>query len=275
MTWAVYLNETALSSIGVYVMGLGSAQSAPSRDYPTLAIPGRQGGVLSADPTTPPRTLTLSVTVVSTTIAGRRAAEDQLRSLAMRGLVAITVDDDVNEPRVIEGVCTSCELAPPGRQHPVDATVSAGTVTFVCPDPTWRDRTQQAIALPFGEPTPIPLGTAPTGGIVRIGAPGWSTNVADISIGYNGASGAEAGGMGLTGTLVAGTDYLEVDLDRMTIVKVSSGAVTNAISWITSGGFWGMDVNDGDVLAGVYPTITLSALTGTPVGSWAGYRRWL
>ena len=277
MTWAVYLNETPLSAIGVYVMQMGSALSAPSRDFPTLAIPGRQGGLLSADPTTPARTLTLSVTVApaARTIAARQAAEDQLRSLAMRGLVAITVDDDVNEPRVIEGVCTACELAPSGRAHPVDATVTSGTVTFLCPDPTWRDRTQQIVSLPYNVAVPVAMGTAPTGGIIRIGAPAWSADLTGVSIAYNGISGAEGGGISLTGALVAGTDYLEIDLDRMTVIKVSSGTSTNAISWISSGGFWGMDVNDGDVLSGVYATLKASAFGGTCVATWTGYRRWL
>jgi len=277
MTWAVYLNETPLSSIGVYVMGLGSALSAPSRDFPTLAIPGRQGGLLSADPTTPARTLQLSVTVApaTRTVAARQAAEDALRSLAMRGLVAITVDDDVNEPRVIEGVCTGVELAPSGRAHPVDATVTSGTVTFVCPDPTWRDRTAQVVSLPYNVYVPVPLGTAPTGGIIRIGAPAWSADLTSVSVNYAGISGDPAGGMSFTLALVAGTDYLEIDLDRMTVEKVSSGTRTNAISTMDGGDFFAMDASDGDVLDGIYPLLRSSSYGGTCVASWTGYRRWL
>jgi len=279
MTWAVYLNETPLSSLGVYVMGLGNALSAPSRDFPTLAIPGRQGGLLSADPTTPARTLQLSVTVApaTRTVAARQAAEDALRSLAMRGLVAITVDDDVNEPRVIEGVCTGVELAPNGRAHPVDATVTSGTVTFVCPDPTWRDRTAQVVGLAAEVRTPIPVGTAPTGGIVRLGAPVWSANLTGVSVFCSSITGEEVGGLTMEGTLTAGTDYLEIDLDRMTIEKVSSGIRSNAISWLVSGDFFALDVNDGDVLVGAYPSLTASTgvYGGTCIATWTGFRRWL
>lgn len=273
MTWAVYLNETPLSAIGVYVQRVNSYTAAPAREYPTLALPGRQGVVLTADPAMSPRALTLvcSVAPSASTIAARATAEDRLKALAYRALIKVIVDDDVTTPRQIDGVCTGCEVS--SRAHPVDAVVSDATVTVLCPDPTWYDVTGQLIA--FG-PTaaPIPLGTAPSGGVVRLAVNG-TTNVVNPTLSYLNAAGVTVQAMALTGTLTAGTDYLEIDLDRQTIVLVSSGVASNAIAWLTSGGFFALDPMDGDSFSSSYPQLQATASSGTVSATWLGTRRWL
>lgn len=274
MTWAVYLNETPLDSIGVWVQRINSYTSAPSREYPTLALPGRQGVVLTADPAMNARALSIvcSVAPSGASIAARATAEDRLKALAYRALVQVVVDDDVNTPRQIDGVCTGCEITT--RQHPVDAVVADATLTILCPDPTWYDVTGQVIGF-SATPSAIPLGTAPVGGLVRIAAPSWSANVVDPTLTYLNAAGVTVQTMAMTGTLIAGTDFLEVDLARQTITKSSSGTVTNAISWLTSGEFFALDPMDGDPLNSSYPQQKVTAASGTPSATWLGNRRWL
>jgi len=274
MAWAVYLNEQSLGDLGIYVMQVGAGFSAPARAYPRLEIPGRQGAVYVADPTTAIRTLRVEcvVTPAARTIAARRTAEDQLKALAYRALVRVIVDDDVNAPRAIDGVCTACEITT--RQHPVDATVSNATLTIECPDPTWYDVTGQIIAFSSAA-SPVPLGTAPSGGLVRIAAPAWSANVTDPVLTYLSAAGVALSSLTFTTTLTAGTDYLEVDLDRLTALKVASGVASNAITLLTAGDFFALDPMDGDPLNSSYPQLKVTSTAGTPSGQWLGVRRWL
>jgi len=274
MTWAVYLNETPLDSIGVWVQRINSYTAAPSREYPTLALPGRQGVVLTADPSMSPRTVSIvcSVAPSGASISARATTEDRLKGLAYRALIKLVVDDDVTVPRQIDGVCTACEVTT--RQHPVDAVVSDATLTILCPDPTWYDVTGQVIGFNAAA-SQVPLGTAPSGGLVRITAPSWSANVVNPTLTYLNAAGVTVQAMAFTGTLTAGTDYLEVDLNRQAITMTSSGVTTNAISWLTTGEFFAVDPMDGDPLNDSYPQLQVTASSGTPSATWLGVRRWL
>src|SRR5690606_32707 len=139
---------------------------------------------------------------------------------------------------------------------------------------TWADAVGQLISF-TSTPSQIPLGTAPSGGIVRIAAPSWSANVVDPVLAYLNAAGVTLQTLSFSGTLTAGTEYLEIDLDRCTVTEVSSGTRANAISWLSSGDFFGLDPMDGDVLNSSYPQLKVTATSGTPAGTWAGTRRWL
>lgn len=273
MTWAVYANEVSLASLGVYVQRLEQYTAAPAREYATVAIPGRQGVVFAGDPVTAARTLTITASVATSanTVAARATAEDALKAALYRALIKVVVDDDVNAPRQIDGVCTSVAITT--RAHPVSAVVSDVTATVLCPDPTWADVTGQIIA--FGTTaSAIPLGTAPSGGIVRI-TPFGTTNVVDPTLSYLNAAGVTIAALAFTGTLTAGTEYLEIDLDRATVVEVSSGTSSNAISWLTSGDFFGLDPMDGDPLNGSYPQLKVTATSGTPTATITYTKRWL
>lgn len=275
MMWAVYLNGTDLATIESYTMDVGGWLSAPTRDYPTVAIPGRQGVVFAGDPTMAPRTLRLTgvINPSSRTVASRLADEKLMKSLAYQALATIITDDDVNAPIAIDGVCTSCEIVP--RGHPLVATLSGVTLTFMCLDPTWRDVTAQVVGF-NSTPATVPTGTAPAGGIVRIAAPSWSASVTNPVLTYYNAATVSLQAMTFTGlTLTAGTDYLEIDLDRATATKYSSGTGSNAISYLASGDFFAIDPMDGDPLNSSYPLLGCSGTAGTPSGIYLGSRRWL
>lgn len=274
MAWAVYLNETSLESIGVYVEDLGTRASAPERSFSAVQIPGRQGAVVSGDPVTAEKRLTITASIdpAARTVAALVAAQDALKALAYRALVKVIADDDSTAPRQIDGVCERCDITP--VVHPMVTQIARATLTLRCPDPTWSDVTGQLIGF-TSTASAIPLGTAPSGGIVRIAAPSWSANVVDPVLTYLNAAGVTIETLSFTGTLTAGTDYLEVDLDRCTVTEYASGTGANAISWLSSGDFFALDPMDGDPLNTSYPQLKVSATSGTPSATWAGTRRWL
>lgn len=273
MTWAVYVNETALDTLGCYVEQLDSAFAAPSRAYATVQVPGRHGVVLSGDPESASRTLVIGGSIVPSgwTVAALRTAADQLKALASRALIKVILDDDVTSPRQIDAVCESCDITP--LVHPLVTLGARFRLIARCPDPTWADVMGQIIA--FGTAaSAVPLGTAPSGGIVRITAFG-ATDVVDPTLSYLSAGGVLLQSMAFSGTLTAGTEYLEIDLDRATVRKVSSGTATNAISWLTSGEFFGLDPHDGDPLNGSHPQLQVTASSGTPTATATYTKRWL
>lgn len=279
MPYSVYLNETALDTLGIYVERVTVWRDAPTRDYPVVPIPGRLGAVFAADPTSPPRTLRIGCMIhpAALTLAARRSAEDQLKTLAYRALIRVVEDDGTNAPRQIDGVCTSCVITP--RRHPVSSLVSDAELSILCADPTWQDVVGQVIGF-TSSPVAIPIGTAVSDGIVRIAAPSWSADVDTPVLHYLNAAGVSIKTMtlgGLTGVsdLEAGLDYVEIDLGRATITRYDSGTASNGISLLTAGDFFGLDPYDGDPVNGVYPMLKVTATGGTPSGQWLGTRRWL
>lgn len=274
MTWAIYLQETPLDAIGVWVDQIGGRHNGIRRTYPGLTLPGRQGVVLTADPEVAPRILTITGTVdpSARTLTARVSAEDQLKALAYGAVIKVITDDDETAPRQIDGVCEDCVVTP--VQMALVTQVSRFTLTVKCPDPTWQDVIGQTIAC-GAVASSIPLGTAPTGGIVRIVAPVWSADVVDPVLRYRNAAGGTVETMTLATTLVAGLDYLEIDLDRQTIFEYRSGVRGNGIGYLSAGDFWAFDPMDGDVFNGSYPMLEVTATAGTPTAQWYGARRWI
>jgi hypothetical protein len=271
---SIYLNETDLLTLGVVVDDPGDWLDGPSRSYPTVAIPGRQGVVFAGDPTTEPRTLQVTGTLfpAGPTLANRTLNEKKLKALAYRALSRLVFDDTVNPPIAIDGVCTKMTIRTLG--HPQLGLVSRVSLTLLCGDPTWYDVSGQVISF-NATPQSVPLGTAPSGGLVKIAAPSWSANVVNPVLTYYSAAQVALFALTFTVTLTAGTEAIEVDLDRSTIVKVTSGVRTNGTALLTAGDFFTPDPMDGDSLAASYPLLGLSASAGTPSGTWLGIRRWL
>lgn len=274
MAFSVWINETDLSSLGLYVEDIPGWLHAPSRNYQVTEIPGLMGGVLSLDPTYPPRPVSIvgSVDPALRTVAQRRSFEDQLKALAYRGLVTLTVDDDVNPPLRIDGVAMRAPFDPVA--HWATTQLSRARIDLTCPDPTWY--ALQGSSLAFGAtPTPVPLGTAVSSGKIRIAAPAWSANVTDPIVSYYSASRVLVQSMSFPGvTLTAGVDYLEIDLNRSTVVEYAAGVATDRISLLV-GDFFALDPFDGDTAAGAFPFLAVTGAAGNPSGQALYLKRYL
>jgi len=112
----------------------------------------------------------------------------------------------------------------------------------------------------------VPLGTASSGGLVTI--MGAATNPV---LTYADAGGNTVQTMTFTITLAASNDFLEVDLDKQTILKSVSGTRTTDNSIPTAGKFFSLDPADAAPAGPVWPSLKLSAGTGLI----AYRRRWL
>jgi phage-related protein len=273
MTWAVYLGDTALADVEIYVQGIDEWLGAPSRSFAQRDLLGRHGVLLASDPAVGARTLRIrgTVTPATRTVAARRTAEDSCKALAYAGLIRVSTDDTLTDPRQIEGVAIACDFTP--KEHPLVATVSDMVLTVLCPDPTWTDVTARVFQF-GGTATPIPTGTAPSGGIIRIVAPASGT-VTNPTLTYASSSVVSVKAMTFTTTLNASADYLEVDLDRLTVTKSTAGTPSNGISLLTSGDFFALDPTDAYQPWSSYPTLKVTGSGGSPTATWIGRRRWL
>lgn len=271
MPLTIAIQDTDLATIDVHPESVTDWHGAPRRSFRALRIPGRMGAIFAAEPEVSERLLRVRCMVhpYAHTVAARLAAEDALKGLAYQGLIQIVSDDGTNPPRSIDGVCESLDITP--RGHPTVAIASDAELAVRCEDPTWR-AVLGSIHWLSTSFAPITLGTAPSGGIIRIRAPHWSANVVNPVLAYYTSGLVVVGSMTFTVTLVAGEDSLEIDLDRQTVTLSDNTVESNGIALLTAGDFFQLDPNDGDAQP---PHLLVSASAGTPSGAWYGERRYL
>ena len=75
---------------------------------------------------------------------------------------------------------------------------------------------------------------------IRIAASALGSNVVTPTLTYLNAAGVAVWSLTFNLTLTVATDYLEIDLDRLTAVEYTSGTPTNAVPLITAGDFGGI-----------------------------------
>jgi hypothetical protein len=247
-----------LESLGLRVTTITGPWSIPAIVDPTVVIPGRAGVSRSGAPTTiAARTVNVAGVILERagvrTNADFLAKLDTLKPILAIGLLEMT---QVNQPtRALELRLSSFDVIPDG---PAYAAVSGSfTATFVANDVFFYSTIPSSRG--FGATaTAIPIGTAPSAGVIRIYGP--ATNPV---LTVRNAAGSVVHTIGLTKTLAA-TDYEEIDLEATTIANYASGVKTTDDASLSSGDIeaFCFSPEDGDVLSGSYPTIECSGLTG-------------
>jgi len=241
---------------------LGTATVATS----SVTLRGRDGGMAVPAVGGEGRRIEVAGTLRAETVTARRDAERGVADLVRSGRVRLVVDDGLAGAMQIEGRLQAATFVPFGPS--LSPLASRGTLAFVCEDePYWRDvePTTRAVAAVSTRYT-VPLGTAPSSPIIRI--MGSATNPV---LTYRDAGGASVRSITFTATLTS-SEYLDIDMRRGRVQRVTSGAAANGLSLITGGDFpWGLDPQDGDYGTSAWPTVEVSA--GTAEILW--WRQWL
>lgn len=241
----------ARENFGLLVEQATGWRDVPARQWPTAAIPLRQGltrqAAAAAEST---RELRIAGHVKGDTVVDARAKLDALALALERDPVLLRFPD--NPTRYVSAQLTRGVTTPAGPQFiqrilPVE-------LMFTAFDPYFYDDYPSLIALSTGG-TRLSLGTAPSRPVITIRGP--ATNPLAT---FRDSNGVTIQTLGLTITLIA-SDTLVVDCDALTI---RLNGVTSRIDALTSGDFLTMD----PVLAGQQPTLALSSGTGE-----ATYRR--
>jgi phage-related protein len=124
-------------------------------------------------------------------------------------------------------------------------------------------------------PTPCPIGSAESRPVIILHGNG--AVLTNPTIAVRNAANDVTQLMNFTVTLAA-NEALRIDTARATVSKITDGVITDALAagyWPPgSGDFPLLRPYDGAIEAGQYPSVNVTAITGTPVGSISYVRRY-
>lgn len=261
---SVTINDRSLADL-VYMVSELDGHLAPT-------VPRREGVALANGPgvwgttvTIEPRTITVGLDVRPTTLAARQTLMDSLKR-RLAGLLELRTDD-------LPGRVVSCLLSGIAVEFYTGAYALPAVyvrLQFTAIDPARTDVEPLVYGLSTAR-TACPLGTDPVAPTLWIY--GSCTNPVVI---VRSAAGAEVSRM--TFTVVLGTnDALLIDGGTQQITRTVAGVVqtgTNSgLAAFTSGAFPLLAPDDGTP-DGAWPTIELTASSGTPTGLALYSRRW-
>lgn len=243
----LYVNDYPMDRIGLFpdAEGItGSRGTVTVRDEVTN-LPGRQGVIsLARESETVPRRIVLETIGRGTSAANLQTRLREIRQRFSEGVIEVRFQDDPE--KVFYCKLESIDvrgIAPmiPQPNHNL-------RITLLGQDPIIYDRNATPVAF-SNVPGEVPLGTAPSFGIIRI-----SGAVTNPTLTYKDIRGDTIGTFGLTVTLAAG-EFREIDMDKSTVLD---DAGLNAIDEFSSGDFFAFDPADAAGEDGPYPTVETS-----------------
>jgi len=255
----VWINGRDLSSDSWTLIGLSGWMQGVDTRRGVTAIPGVGGVVPGSQQTAEPRSIALAFRRALTALTDRDAAVNTLTD-RLSGLLWVRFDDA--PARVVRCVSGSVRVSPANAAGAFAVATIEAAVTLTAYDGASYDTEPQIRALAT-TPVEIPLGTLPSGGIVYWGG-AWTATTARTLI-LRDAGGVARTTMTVTapsGESLASTDYLEIDLARRYVTKVTSAGVrTNEYDWYTSGDWITLDPAYQDRAGTRYATLEVSAGT--------------
>jgi hypothetical protein len=259
---SVYVNDYDLGSLGATVELVDGLRAAAGQRWVSTPVVGRAGELLlSGRPSVQPRRLILRGKVTAASQAALESAVDALKSRLNQGAIEVRTAANLN--RVL--LCRLTGFAEQPFTPQMLTPLVGFTADLEALSPAWADREPIIVSGAAAARVPCPVGNLPVAPVVQIlGASG-----ANPVLTLRAANGDSRGSMTFTVTLAA-TEYLEIDMDAKTATKVASGTPTNGLSLLTAGDFLALTPEDGDEIAGTYPTLEVSS--GTLQISY--HRRW-
>lgn len=259
---AVTINGRSLASLGVTARELSGWLDGVDTSRNSTPLPNVLGVVPAAASTSSARQIRLVLNVPAASLTARATILATL-SDAFAGLLSIRFDDTPTRiVRAVAGAFTVASIAPN-----IGMSESGRNMTVVVPllafDGASYDEEPRVLVLST-TPTEIALGTLPSPGIVQWSG-AWSTGAAR-SLTYRSVNGIAYGLQTFTppaGASLTASEFLEIDLGRRYVTKVTSAGVrTNAYSWLSAGSWFVPEAADGNRVASRWPTFEISAGAG-------------
>lgn len=254
----------------VYQVLVLDGHLAPSLPRPGTVTVSQSAPRVGSTVTVDPRRITVGLDVRPTSLVDRQAVMDSLKRRLQREMLEVQTDDLPG--RVVWAVCDSVtvEFYTGAYANPV---VYVG-LAFTAPDPARVDVDPLVYGIGTAR-TACPVGTEAVA--PRLWLYGASPSVVDPVVLVRDHTGTEVMRLTLTGTL-ATNDAIEIDAARQTVDRYVSGVLQTGtaagLGWVTSGRFPILAPTDAHAEADAWPTLELSATTGTPTGLVAYHRRW-
>lgn len=236
------INGQTLAALGLTTREHPGWLDAPAQTRTYTGIPNLLGVTAANYSTTPVREMRLLANLKLANLTDRAAALAKLQD-ALAGLLTLRFDDTPGRiVRAIAGQVTSASWAPQLAMTAGGASLIV-SVPFVSIDTASYDDNPRVIAIQTTS-TEIELGTLPSPGLVQ-----WSgswTSATTRTLVYRGHNGIAYGTMTLTAQATLGSDeYIEIDLGRQYITKVSNvGVRSDAANWLTAGDWFVPESSD-------------------------------
>ncbi len=255
----LYVNDIDVADLGVTVgQSIDGWRDGPDIRLPAAPLLGRIGRLgLTDAPAANARVFSVDAVQIGSTVADLLSKLDQLKRLVYDGVVRIRTGEASD--REYLGVA-GLTVGPMGDW--LNQVAHTLRFRFDCDDATARALIPTVV--PFSaSATAIPLGTAPSAPVIRIG-----DSVTNPVITYKDHRGQTQRTMGFTITIAAG-GWLEIDCELKTIVDQDGAQQAAAL---TSGDFIELNPYDGGGIAGPWPTLGVS---GGSLAQAEYRKRWL
>lgn len=225
----VALNGRFARDLGLRTERVSAWLTAPSRQWPGMQLPGRQGNVKTAtEPREAAVELRVSAVVEGASVSEARLRIDTIKATLVAAPVRVITPDAVNRYVVADVATVSPEQFGPQfiqRKIPIE-------ITLVANDPYHYEITLTEVRGPAATALPCALGTAPVRPKITIAGP--ATNPVVTLKNYLGVVVAT---MTFGATALLAADTLVIDCNTMTVTK--NGAAL--LSAMTAGDFFRLD----------------------------------
>jgi hypothetical protein len=259
----IYLDGRPAADLSLYVYSMEEGWwGGPDvqRAMPRPA-PGQAGVQLSgySYPMMPARQVKVNGKIVTSanTVAARVAAESVLRdTLLNQGLVWMQLDDGINPLRGADVFIERVRIRPVG--HPLVAVVSEVELSCTSPSALWRLASGTAVAIAAASTRyTLPLGTAPSAPIIRVMGAATTPSVV-----YRNSAGVVQ--VQIAVPTLTSTEYADLNMETLTLQKVSSGTGTDisGLITVTTGSLpFALDPAHGNYELSAWPTLEVTAGT--------------
>ena len=255
---SIWINDRPLDALVSAITGL-DGYLAPDAGAHELVALADTAAIVGTSIQVAPRTITVTVDIETSRLLDRQTMLDTV-ARHLRGRLRLRTAD--RPDREISVVCQGTALT--FYHQPLAVVACSLTLTFVAPDPVWTAREPLVLAL-SGTRVPCPLGTATVAPRLTL----YGGTVVNPVVIVRAANGEEAGRLTLTGSL-SSTGALVIDAATQTLAHYVAGVLqtgaTVGLAWLTSGTFPLLDPSDADATQSAWPTIELTASSGTPTG---------
>lgn len=265
----VWINDVDLASFG-FVLGADPGHArTPELSDQTSPVLGAIGPIWLGEPVAAAaRKMLVAGHILAASSTGHKDAIDRLKELANAGAVRVRFADRPTQ----EFVGARMQLLDPtARQAILDTVGGNVAITFEITDPLRYDRDSLLFGLST-DPTELWTGTAPSLPIAIVS--GGGASLVDPFFVYRDASGQPVWEMGFDVSLSA-SEFLLVDGVTARVIRSATGVQNDALDAWVAGEFPLVRPADGNYALSEWPTLELSATSGTPVGKISYRRAWL
>jgi len=263
---SIWINDRPLDALVSAITGL-DGYLAPDAGAHELVALADTAAIVGTSVLVTPRTITVTVDIETSLLLDRQTMLDTVAS-HLRGRLRLRAAD--RPDREISVVCQGTALT--FYHQPLAVVACSLVLTFVAPDPVWTDIEPRVLALSSAR-VPCPLGTASVAPSLTL----YGGTVVNPVVIVRAANGEEVGRLTLTGSL-SSTGALVIDAAAQTLDHLVAGVrqtgATVGLAWLTSGTFPLLDPSDADAAQTAWPTIELTASSGTPTGVLTYARRY-